>query len=218
MSSKRLPTTVREGLAAACAAWPGRPYPLGAAYDGEGTNFSVFSEVAERVELCLFDDDGRETRIDLPEMSGHCWHGYLQGVRPGQRYGFRVHGPSAPGDGHRCNPAKLLLDPYAKAVDGEVNWDAAVFPYHFDDPDGPANTADSAPFVPKSIVVDHTFDWGVDRRPNTPLHDTIIYELHVKGFTARHPDIPPALRGTYAGLAHLMMSHRCMLDTARRIC
>ncbi len=181
--------------------WPGRPYPLGASHDGEGTHFSLFSEVAERVELCLFDDQGRETRLDLPETTAYCWHGYLPGIQPGQRYGFRVHGPWAPERGQRCNPAKLLLDPYAKAIVGEVQWDEAVYPYRFGEPDA-RDERDSAPFVPRSVVVDPAFDWGDDRRPGVPWHETILYETHVKGFSRRHPDIPEALRGTYAGLAH----------------
>lgn len=182
--------------------WPGKPYPLGATYDGAGTNFSLFSEVAERVELCLFDDFDQEVRIDLPEVSGFCWHGYLPDIQPGQRYGFRVHGPWAPEQGHRCNPSKLLLDPYAKAVEGQVEWNEAVFPYYFDDPEGPANSKDSAPFVPRCVVAQPHFDWSDESRLRIPEHETVIYELHVKGFTAQHPDVPPELRGTYAGLAH----------------
>jgi glycogen operon protein len=182
--------------------WPGQSYPLGATYDGTGTNFSLFSEIAERVELCLFDDDGNQTTFDLPEVSALCWHGHLPGIGPGQRYGFRVHGPHDPGAGHRCNPAKLLLDPYAKAVEGAVQWTEALFPYHFADPDGPPNELDSAAFMPKAVVTNPWFDWGNDRQPRAPYHETVIYETHVKGFTARHPDIPPELRGTYAGLAH----------------
>jgi glycogen operon protein len=181
--------------------WPGTPYPLGATYDGAGTNFSLFSEAAERVELCLFDEAGRETRVDLPEVTGYCWHGYLRGVEPGQRYGFRVHGPWVPEQGNRCNPVKLLLDPYAKGIDGDITWDEAVFPYLFDDPDA-RNDKDSAPFMPRSIVHQPFFDWSGDRQLQRPWHETVIYELHVKGFTAQHPDIPPELRGTYAGLAH----------------
>ncbi len=182
--------------------WPGHPYPLGATFDGVGTNFSLFSEVAQRVELCLFDDDGKEHRVDLPEMTALCWHGYVPDVFPGQRYGFRVHGPWAPEHGHWCNPAKLLLDPYAKAIDGTWNWNEAVFPYHFGNPDGSKNDLDSAPYVPRSIVINPSFDWGSDRRPQTPWHRTIVYETHVRGFTKTHPDIPEELRGTYAGLAH----------------
>lgn len=181
--------------------WPGRPYPLGATYDGAGTNFSLFSEVAEAVELCLFDDEGNETRIPLTEVDGFCWHAYLPRVGIGQRYGFRVHGPWDPANGHRCNPNKLLLDPYAKAVDGGVDWHPACFPYDFGDPDR-RNDEDSAPHVPKCVVVNPYFDWGGDRSPDVPLHETVIYEMHVKGFTATHPGIPEALRGTYAGLAH----------------
>src|SRR5690606_11837161 len=147
------------GTVRAMRIWPGAPYPLGATYDGSGTNFSVFSEVAERVELCLFDDDGTETRVDLNEVTGFCWHAFLPDVGPGQRYGFRVHGPYQPEAGLRCNPAKLLLDPYAKAIEGAVEWDEAVFPYRFGDPDGPANDADSAPFVPRSVVANPWFDW-----------------------------------------------------------
>jgi isoamylase len=181
---------------------PGKPYPLGAVYDGAGTNFAVFSEPAERVELCLFDDRGAATHVDLPEVTAFCWHAYLPDVGPGQRYGFRVHGPWAPAAGHLCNPAKLLLDPYARAIQGEVRWDAAVFPYRLDDPEGPPSDADSAPFVPRSVVTHPDFDWGNDRPPQTPRHETVICEVHVKGFTARHPEVPPELRGTYAGLAH----------------
>jgi len=187
--------------AVAPAVWPGRPAPLGATFDGEGTNFALFSEVAERVELCLFDDDGNQTSVDLPEVTGYCWHGYLPEIGPGQRYGYRVHGPWAPEQGQRCNAAKLLLDPYARAVDGEIDWSPAVFPYAFGDEEA-RNEEDSAPHVPKAVVTDGRFDWGDDRPPATALHDTVVYELHVKGFTVRHPKIPQSLRGTYAGLAH----------------
>ncbi len=181
--------------------WPGRPDPLGAHWDGMGTNFSLFSEVAERVELCLFDADGRERRVELVEVEGFRWHGYLPHVEPGQRYGYRVHGPWDPARGHRCNANKLLLDPYAKAITGEVRWNPAVYGYA-GDPDGAADARDSAPFVPRSLVINPYFDWGHDRAPRVPWQDTIVYELHVKGFTARHPKIPEHLRGTYAGLAH----------------
>jgi isoamylase len=182
--------------------WPGKPFPLGGTFDGVGTNFSLFSEAARRVEVCLFDEQGAETRIELPEMTALCWHGYILDVLPGQRYGFRVHGEWAPDQGQWCNPAKLLLDPYAKAVDGPWEWHEAMFPYHFADPDHSKNDLDSAPFVPKSVVVNPFFDWGNDRRPNTPWHETVVYETHVKGFTWTHPDIPEGLRGTYAGMAH----------------
>ncbi len=182
--------------------WPGRPYPLGATYDGTGTNFALFSEIGQRVELCLFDEAGEETSIDLPEHTGLTFHGYVPGVRPGQHYGFRVHGPYDPVAGHRCHPSKLLVDPYAKAVEGSVTWHPAVYGYTAGQPDGPPNEEDSAPYVPRSVVVNPFFDWGHDRPPRTPWHKTVIYELHVKGFTQLHPQIPEELRGTYAGLAH----------------
>jgi len=182
--------------------WPGGPYPLGATYDGIGVNFSVFSRVAERVELCLFDEDGNEARIDLPEVTAWCWHGYVPGIQPGQRYGFRVHGPWDPEHGHRCNPAKLLLDPYAKAVEGQVKWHEAVFPYHFNDGDNSRNDLDSAAYMPRSIVANPYFDWANDRAPKTASHSSVIYEAHVKGLTAQHPDISPELRGTYTALAY----------------
>ncbi|NJP23338.1 glycogen debranching protein GlgX [Microbispora hainanensis] len=181
--------------------WPGEPYPLGATWDGVGTNFSVFSEVAERVELCLYDDRGEETRVDLPEVDGFVWHGYVPGIMPGQRYGFRVHGPYRPDHGHRCNPSKLLLDPYAKAIEGSVRWNESLFSYHFADP-ARLNTDDSAPYMPKNVVVNPFFEWGNDRPPRTPYHETVIYEAHVRGLTMRHPAVPEEQRGTYAGLAH----------------
>jgi len=174
---------------------------LGSSYDGTGTNFALFSEAAERVELCLFDADGTERRVELVEVDGSVWHGYLPGVEPGQRYGYRVHGPYDPARGVRCNPNKLLLDPYAKAVDGDVRWDRAVYDYDFEDPDR-MSEADSAPFVPKAVVVNPFFDWGNDRPPRVPYHETVIYEAHVKGLTWQHPQIPQELRGTYAGIAH----------------
>ena len=182
--------------------WPGKPYPLGATFDGSGTNFSLFSELAERVELCLFDDHNHETRVDLPESTALCWHGYLPNVRPGQRYGFRVHGPWAPENGQWCNPSKVLLDPYAKAVDGLWEWSDAIYPYHFSDPETSKNDLDDAAFVATSVVINPFFDWGNDRQPNTPWHRTVVYETHVKGFSRTHPNIPEELRGTYAGLAH----------------
>jgi isoamylase len=181
---------------------PGEPFPLGATPDARGTNFSLFSEVAERVELCLFDADGRETRVDLPERTAYCWHGYIRGVGPGQRYGFRVHGPWDPSQGHRCNPAKLLVDPYARAIAGDIKWDSAVFPYPPGADDRERNDADSGPFMPKSVVVNGAFDWEGDRPLRRKLHETVVYEVHLKGFTMRHPAIPEAIRGTYAGLAH----------------
>ena len=183
--------------------WPGEPYPLGASFDGTGTNFSIFSEVAERVELCLFSEEGSEARLDLPERTALCWHGYLPNVRPGQRYGFRVYGRYDPARGLRCNPAKLLLDPYAKAIEGNVRWNRAIFPYSFgaSEDDRAVDHTDSGPYMPKSIVIDPWFLWNDDRGLNIPWHETVIYELHVKGFTYNHPGIPPELRGTYAGLA-----------------
>src|SRR5437899_3681981 len=182
--------------------WPGNNYPLGATYDGAGTNFSIFSEIAERVELCLFDEKGNETRFDLPEVTSFCWHGYLPNLGPGQRYGFRVHGPWAPADGHRCNPAKLLLDPYARAISGDITWGPAVLPYAIGSDGETISDEDSAPHMPRSVVIDPRFDWGDDQPLHRPLHETVIYEVHVKGFTQRFPDIPEKLRGTYAGLAH----------------
>ncbi|MEU6038693.1 glycogen debranching protein GlgX [Actinomadura sp. NPDC047616] len=186
--------------------WPGDAYPLGAHFDGAGTNFAVFSEAAERVELCLFDDDDEEARWELPEVDAFVWHGYLPGVMPGQRYGFRVHGPYEPEHGHRCNPHKLLLDPYAQAIEGTVDWNEArgaeaLFGYRFGDP-WSRNDLDSAPHTMRSVVVSPYFDWGDDRPPRIPYHEMVIYEAHVKGLTARHPDIPAELRGTYAGLGH----------------
>src|SRR5262245_22377887 len=181
--------------------WPGRGSPLGATYDGAGTNFSLFSEVATEVELCLFDAYGKEERIRLEEVDAYCWHAYLPNLGAGQRYGYRVHGPWAPEAGIRCNPNKLLLDPYAKAIEGSVEWGQACFPYTFGD-EHSRNDDDSAAYVPKSVVHNPFFDWGHDRPPAIPLHETIIYEVHVKGFTARHSGIPEALRGTYAGLGH----------------
>ncbi|WP_424189147.1 glycogen debranching protein GlgX [Actinokineospora sp. G85] len=180
--------------------WPGTPYPLGATYDGAGTNFALFSEVATRVDLCLFDQDGTEHRVRLPEVDGFVWHAYLPGVLPGQLYGYRVTGPHN-GEGQRCNPNKLLLDPYAKAVDGEVDWDQAVFGYQFGTPEE-RNDDDSAAHAPKGVVVNPYFDWATDRPPKTPYNETVIYEAHVRGLTIRHPDVPEEMRGTYAGLAH----------------
>jgi isoamylase len=184
--------------------WPGHAYPLGSTYDGAGTNFAIFSEVADRVELCLFTSRNKETKVTLTEVDGFVHHGYLPSVEPGQRYGFRVYGPNDPARGLRCNPAKLLVDPYSKALDGPVVWDEAVFGYPFGEPDS-RNDADSAKFVPKSVVVNPFFDWGTDRSPSIPYHETVIYEAHVRGLTISHPDIPQQLRGTYAGLAHPVM-------------
>jgi glycogen operon protein len=182
--------------------WPGKPYPLGATPDDSGTNFSIFSEVAERVELCLFNDQGKETRLTLPEADGFCWHGYLPGIGPGQRYGYRVHGPWNPEEGHWCNPAKLLIDPYAKAIEDQVTWHDSIFSFDVSKGIKSYNDQDSAPFVPRSVVVNPDFDWEDDRHPDTPLHETVIYEVHLKGFTARHPEIPTEQQGTYQGMGH----------------
>jgi len=182
-------------------AWPGAPYPLGATFDGSGTNFALFSEGAERVELCLFDDDGNETRVELRDVDAFVWHGYLPTVQPGQLYGYRVHGPHDPSNGQRFNPNKLLLDPYAKAVDGEVQWGQSVFGYDFGEPDS-RNDDDSAAAMMKGVVVNPFFDWAGDRQPKTPYAESVIYEAHVKGLTQRHPDIPEDIRGTYRAIAH----------------
>ncbi|MEU6244488.1 glycogen debranching protein GlgX [Streptomyces sp. NPDC047024] len=181
--------------------WPGEAYPLGATYDGAGTNFAVFTEAADRVELCLLHDDGSETAVELRESDAFVRHAYVPGIMPGQRYGFRVHGPYEPGRGLHCNSAKLLLDPYAKAVSGKVRWGEEVYGYHFDAPDQ-RNDLDSAPHTMASVVINPYFDWGDDRPPRTDYHHTVIYEAHVKGLTMRHPDLPEELRGTYAALAH----------------
>jgi isoamylase len=185
-------------------AWPGRPFPLGPTWDGTGTNFSIFSENAQAVQLCLFDDDGRETRIEMQERTALNWHCYVEGVGPGQRYGYRVQGPYDPMRGHRFNPSKLLLDPYAKAIDGTVDWSAAnVLPYvpGGDDADLEPDDEDDVEAIPKCVVIDPAFDWEDDARLDTPWHETVIYEVHVKGFTMRNPQVREDLRGTYAGLA-----------------
>ncbi|MFZ4536280.1 glycogen debranching protein GlgX [Propionivibrio sp.] len=187
------------------AVWPGKPYPLGATWDGGGVNFALFSEHADKVELCLFDASGRheQQRIELGEQTDQIWHAYLPGVRPGQLYGYRVYGPYRPEQGHRFNPHKLLLDPYAKAIVGAVEWSDAQFGYRIGSPQADLSFSrrDSAPGMLKCQVIDPGFDWEGDRRPNVPWHKTIIYELHVKGFTQLHPGVPPELRGTYAGLS-----------------
>jgi isoamylase len=182
--------------------WPGRPFPLGATWDGGGTNFGLFAPAADLVDLCLFDEAGKQTRVPLAETTYQIWHGYLPGIGPRQRYGYRVDGPFDAGRGRRWNPSKLLADPYARAFDGELVLDDAIFGYPPRRDDTVQDHHDSAPFVPKSVVVCDSFDWSDDVRPATPWSDTVIYELHVKGMTMRHPDVPPELRGTYAGLAH----------------
>lgn len=186
------------------ALWPGNVFPLGAKWDGKGTNFALFTENATGVELCLFDEDNEETRLPLTEVDNLVWHGYVPGVGPGQRYGFRVHGPYAPEEGQRFNPNKLLIDPYAKAIDGDVGIGPEMFGYSWDapEPDLAMSELDNAQMMAKSIVIDQSFDWGDDKLLKIATHETIIYEVHVKGFTKLHPDVPEELRGTYAGLAH----------------
>jgi isoamylase len=185
--------------------WPGLPYPLGATWDGSGVNFALFSAHAEKVELCLFDDGGKKeiARVALPEFTHEIWHGYLPDVRAGQLYGYRVYGPYDPKAGHRFNHHKLLIDPYAKAAQGTIRWDDAVFSYKVGDPKGDLSfdERDSAPFMPKSKVIDPAFTWGRDRPAQRPWDETIIYEMHVKGFTMQHPDVPNEARGTFAGLS-----------------
>lgn len=179
-------------------------YPLGAHYDGAGVNFSIYSQVADKVELCLFDDQDRETRIEMTEQNSYVWHNYLPGIQPGQRYGYRVYGPYDPNRGLRCNPNKLLLDPYAYAIEGNIDSDESLFSYWFKSPNDNSamNTLDSAGHTMKSVVVNPYFDWGADRHPNIPYHDSVIYEAHVRGMTNLNVDVPPDIRGTYAGLAY----------------
>ena len=187
--------------------WPGTAYPLGATFDGTGTNFALFSEVAERVELCLFDPDPDnpgsfvETKLEVTEVDAYVWHCYLPTVQPGQRYGYRVHGPWDPTRGLRCNPNKLLLDPYAKATAGDIDWDQSLFSYDFGDEDS-RNDEDSAAHMTHGVVINPFLDWEGDRRPAIPYNESFIYEAHVKGLTQLHPDVPEEQRGTYAGLAH----------------
>lgn len=183
---------------------PGRPYPLGATAHKKGTNFAIFSQDATRVELCLFNSDGEQTAcIALRERTAYVWHGLVLDIKPGQLYGYRIHGPWEPDQGHRFNPNKLLVDPYAKAISGDVDWKAPIFPYDLaSGDDGKIDEQDSAAGVPRSVVIDNKFDWGDDSPPETPLADSVIYEVHVKGFSVRNPMVPEKLRGTYAGLAH----------------
>jgi isoamylase len=186
--------------------WPGTAYPLGATYDGAGTNFSVFSEVAEKVELCLIDNDGTETRINLDEVDGFVWHAYLPTITPGQRYGFRVYGPWDPANGDRCDPSKLLLDPYGKSFHGDFDFSQALYSYDLNAEDpasgGTPPMVDSLGHTMTSVVINPFFDWGSDHPLRIPYHQTLIYEAHVKGMTQTHPRIPEELRGTYSGLAH----------------
>jgi isoamylase len=181
--------------------WPGSPYPLGATFDGVGTNFALFSEAATAVQLCLIANDGTETRVDLIEVDGYVWHCYLPQIQPGQKYGYRVHGPYDPARGKRCNPNKLLLDPYAKAISGQVDWDQAMFSYNFGDPTS-RNDEDSAPHTMLGVVINPFFDWAGDRPPKIPYHRSVIYEAHVKGLTQLHPEVPEEQRGTFAAVAH----------------
>lgn len=184
--------------------WPGNPYPLGAVYDGKGVNFSLFSENASGVELCLFNREGKETRINIRECTHNNWHVYIPGIKPGQTYGYRVYGPYDPANGHRFNPNKLLIDPYARAINGLIQWDDALFGYDIRhaDKDLSFSETDSAPYIPKSVVVDQTFDWRNDHLLHIPHEKTVIYELHVKGFTQNSPDIPEEIRGKFGGIAH----------------
>ncbi|KAB8287468.1 glycogen debranching protein [Bifidobacterium ramosum] len=179
-------------------------YPLGASYDGAGVNFALFSQVADKVELCLFDDDDHETRIEMTEQNSYVWHNYISGIQPGQRYGYRVYGPYDPNQGLRCNPSKLLLDPYAKAIEGNIDGDESLFSYWFASPGDVTkrNDLDSAEHTMKSVVVNPYFDWSNDQHPNIPYHDSVIYEAHVRGLTNLNRDVPPDIRGTYAGLAY----------------
>ncbi len=179
-------------------------YPLGASYDGDGVKFALFSQVAQKVELCLFDEEDRETRVEMTEQNSYVWHNYLPGIQPGQRYGYRVYGPYDPAKGLRCNPNKLLLDPYAKAIEGNIDGDESLYSYWFKSPEDVTsmNTLDSAPHTMKSAVVNPYFDWGNDQHPNISYHDSVIYEAHVRGMTNLNLDVPPDIRGTYAGLAY----------------
>ena len=188
------PSRVREG----------RPFPQGATFDGKGTNFALFSAHATRVDLCLFDDAGNEERIELPEYTNEVWHGYLPDVKPGQRYGYRVHGPYAPAEGHRFNHHKLLLDPYAREIEGDLTWSDELYGYTIGHPDADLSfdERDSAPFMPKAVVVHDDYDWEDDQRLLTAWNQTLVYETHVRGYTMRHPDVAEAARGTCAGLAH----------------
>jgi glycogen operon protein len=187
--------------------YPGKPFPLGATWDGAGVNFAIFAENASAVELCLFktiEDETEWKRVIMPERTSSIWHVYIPKLKPGQLYGYRVYGPYEPGNGHRFNPSKLLIDPYAKAIAGTIEWNDALFGYQIGHPDADISYSetDSAPFIPRSVVIDRSFDWEGERPLDIPYHKSIIYETHVKGFTQLHPEIPEHLRGTYAGMAH----------------
>jgi isoamylase len=186
-------------------AYPGSPYPLGATWNGEGVNFALYGDNAAAIELCLFDSSkgkAETVKIKIKERTHHVWHVFLPDARPGQLYGYRVHGPYAPEEGHRYNPNKILIDPYAKAISGTIDWDDSLFGYKVGEEDLSFSDLDSAPFIPKSIVIDTGFDWENDRLPKVPYHKSVIYEAHVRGLTKLHPDIPEDIRGTYAGIAH----------------
>jgi isoamylase len=204
-------STTATNATAELALWPGKPYPLGATYDGTGVNFALFSDVADRVELILIDDQGKSHARELTEVDGFVWHGYIPGIQPGQRYGYRVHGPYDPSKGQRCNPSKLLLDPYAKAIDGQIDGDPSLFSYDFKNPKK-INTDDSAGHTMLSVVINPFFDWGSDRAPGHEYHESVIYEAHVKGLTKLHPGIPKEIRGTYAAVGHPVM-----VDHLRRL-
>ncbi|MBE7364066.1 glycogen debranching protein GlgX [Corynebacterium aurimucosum] len=197
-------TETRADLTPSHQVWPGSPSPLGSTFDGAGTNFAIFSEIAEKVELCLIDHDGSEERIELTEVTAHVWHAYLPNVSPGQRYGYRIHGPYEPEHGLRCDPSKLLVDPYARAFDGDFDGDASLYSYDIfaEEPGTGRNEDDSLGHTMLSVVINPFFEWHGDNRPHTPDNETIIYEAHVKGMTMTHPDVPEELRGTYAGMAH----------------
>ncbi|MEJ8756947.1 glycogen debranching protein GlgX [Pontibacter sp. H259] len=187
--------------------YPGNPYPLGSTWDGQGVNFALYADNATGVELCLFNDPSSEQEsvsIKMVERTHQIWHAYLPDIKPGQLYGYRVSGPYEPENGHRYNPNKLLIDPYAKAISGTINWHDSLFGYEVghENEDLSFSNSDSAPFIPKAVVIDESYDWEGDKKPKTPYHKTIIYETHVKGFTQTHPDIPEDIRGTYAALAH----------------
>ena len=197
--------------------WPGAPYPLGATWDGKGVNFALFADNATGVELYLFNAASGEPeteKIRLYEKSHQIWHGYIPGIQPGQLYGYRVYGPYDPQAGHRFNPRKLLIDPYAKAIASTIQWDDSLFGYDLTSGDDlKASDSDSGFFTPKSIVIDHRYDWEDDRPPKIAYHDSIIYEAHVKGFTKLHPDIPQEIRGTYAGNFYIIFNaHHEKLD------
>ena len=196
--------TQESGILKTMQIRPGSMYPLGASYDGAGVNFALYSQVAQKVELCLFDEHDAETRIEMTERNSYVWHNYIPGLQPGQRYGYRVYGPYDPMHGLRCNPNKLLLDPYAKAIEGNIDGDESLFSYWFKSPDDTSamNDLDSAAHTMKSAVINPYFDWGNDQHPYISYHDSVIYEAHVRGMTNLNMDVPPDIRGTYAGLAY----------------